>query len=483
MALNNHIAVTADSLRTNAADFMPIIYQHDCEVGEQSTDFFRPFEKTSEEALIWCKKEPGAGKGSEVVFKTTAGFYYEPVIGDEKFTDAAYEPLKNGTYKLKVDFFRHGASYTLRSEEQSALLNEFKDKFPLEQGKWNGRLKTDNLFFTFRELTQSSNQQFAGSASSIDTLKKTDTMSNNVITEFAQKLKTMNGKPAQVGYYDDGQPIKKYCVVATTETLNSLERDPDYLRNMRDASERSKNENYIFKGGYSNVRGNIVKEYTPIDHDGQGAIGSVLSPKAELGVALTDADDADEIKGGGYADASTNTRAKFFRYFPNYAYRLSPDETLATDGGTYYYVAIVNPGHAATDPGKFGFYKYTSNDGTTLTIDSALKSGQDVGGLTWNADKNTRTHPEGAAIYLVNKDCVPYGWSIMMGAGAALRGYGSFKHKRMVDEQEGGFQRQVYLASIFGQKAREDARNRKPGFISVCHALNIPGLDLDPEMA
>jgi len=476
-----HSPNSGDSLYSQDSASFRKIYQQEVEVYEQSTDFWRPFEGASASSPIWSKTDTSKGRGSKMVFTVKSGFYNEAVLGDTKFEDDDYEDIKIGSYELQVDWLRHGTSYTLRAEEHMGLRGELVMGIPEEQGKWLGREKTDRLMMMFRHRGGTANYTFAGNASSVDSLTTADTFSHDMVVENVQQLKTMNGKPAMIGTDGNRNEIKRYIVVPTTETLNSLETDPDYQRNLRDAGERGKS-NDIFNGGYMDIRGSVVKEYCAYDHDGEGPIGSALFAKAELGTALTNAGIGDFITGGGSSTAAANTKAKYFRFFPNYAYPYLPGETIAVDGAATYYVIVVN--NSGADKGKFGFYSYNVNNGTKLTINGALTSSNTtLGGLTWDAAVNTNTHPSGSSVYLVNSKAVVYGWTPIIGAGSALRGYGNFKHKRSEQDVEGGHKKEVYITSVFGQEPRKDRRGRCPGFLVVCHAMSVPGLHFTPTLA
>ena len=128
----------------------------------------------------------------------------------------------------------------------------------------------------------------------------------------------------------------------------------------------------LFDGGYAAPKGHIIAEYTPIDHDGEGAIGSPLNPQARLGVAIAPGTAAIAIQGGGNATSAAKVKKKFFKYFPNYAYLFIGNTNAAAGGSTAvaqdgltHYVLIINPPNAATDPNKIGMYSYTT--ATTAT--------------------------------------------------------------------------------------------------------------------
>lgn len=269
----------------------------------------------------------------------------------------------------------------------------------------------------------------------------------------------------------------------------------------------------LFGGGYTDVRGNIIKKYNPIDHDGFGAIASPLNPKAELGCSTTDgfsnvtesfADQTLAIYGGGTDVASnpTNTqllRYEYFKFFPLYAYKFLATDTLTLSASMIYssmaggnfYVAVMNHANAATDAGKFGLYECSANDGFKITVaDKFIATdttkgdawGSATAGLpgspAWSATLHTNTHDAGTAtVYLVNSSGTPIGHTLFLGKAAARRGYGKYRNNRTEDSHEGGFVKDIFVTSVFGQEPCEDAAGRMPGYLVITHAVQYAGVD------
>lgn len=473
-----HVPNTGDALASQDAGSVRELWKKGVEMFEQSTDFYGPFEGTNESYPIHSERDTSKGGGHKITFTVQAGFHHEAIIGDNVIADADYEKIKTGSNELTVEFMRHATQYTIRAEEKMGMRGELMKGLPQQQAQWFGREKTDRLNFMWLHRGTSENQRYAGNKSSVNALRIGDTFKHNTLIENSQILRTMNGKPAHIGRDAGKNPIKGYCWVATTESLTALKLDTDYQRATREADVRG-DDQIIFKGGYKRLDGSVINEYNPYDHDGYGAIGSVLSPKARLGNTLASADVASEIKGGGSATAAALTQIKYFKYFPNYAYQYNNEVTL-TVSGTSYYVIIKNI--TGADAGKWGMYSYTTNNGNKLTINGALKNGTDLGNVTWDAAQNTNDHPIGSEVVLVNSSGVPYQHVIAMGAGAARRGYGMYDKERSTDEQEGGFLKQLYMTSVFGQEPRKDANGACPGFLVVTCAIHIPGWGVTPEL-
>ena len=296
-----------------------------------------------------------------------------------------------------------------------------------------------------------------------------------------------------MGMEANGQPLFKNRVIAPTDVLYSLELDPSF-RQMLENTVSQKAAGTLFEGGYVDVRGHRITEYTPIDHDGEGAIGSPLLAKASLGVAITAGTTTFDIKGGGNATSAAKTKKHFFKYFPGWNYRFRPDLSLST-GSTTRYLLIVNPPNAVTDPNKVGMYQYTTgNNGNKITITKRLAAAASgdalttIGNVTWNTGVweagvdgfagHTDVHPIGALILPCNANGQVFGDALMLGCGAAVRGYGKYRNKRTQQEHEGGFITDRFITSVFGQAPRQDRLGRVPAVTRLRVAVRLPGVPL-----
>jgi hypothetical protein len=135
-------------------------------------------------------------------------------------------------------------------------------------------------------------------------------------------------------------------------------------------------------------------------------------------------------------------------------------------------------------------YAYTTgNNGNQITITQRLAPVQNgpvavltVGNVTWNtgvwANLHTQTHPAGATIVQCNANGVPLGDTIMMGAGAMLRGYGMYRNNRTQWLVDGEHQTNTYITTVFGQVLRKNNRSVYPGYIRMKHAILYPELGL-----
>ena len=475
---------TGSALATMSPNDVRKLWKKGADVGEQTEDFYGPMEGKSKTSLIETISDTAKGAGQSIRFTTKSGFYDEGKMGDETFqNEEDFEEILIDGDDLAVDFLRHASSHTMRTEEKMGMRGEIKRGITIEHGKWMGREKSHRIMMMLREQLPSDNFIYANSKTEA-TLGAADTLSYNDIVIGGQTLKPLGGRPAYMGK-KNGNAIYKYCLTPTVDALGSLKLDPAYQSLLNNAANRGP-DNCIFKGGYEDLDGHIIKEYNPIDHDGEGAIGSPYNPQARLGVAVVADATGLVIKGGGNATSAAKTKKKYFKDFRGYAYRFQVDVTLSV-GTEEKYFLIVNPPNAATDPNKVGMYAYTTgNNGNAITVTKSLGSGTarvtTIGAVTYNSGiwsgYHTQVHPENALIVPCNAKGQPIGYTPILGQRFARRGYGRYRNLRMMDQEEGGFTKKSFILSVFGQALRRDRLQRVPGALMMVHALKYPGVKL-----
>jgi hypothetical protein len=471
---------TGDSLSALDPAEVHTLWQKGVDVFEQTEDFFTPMEG-GQNAIIETVTDTSKGRGQSIRFETMSGFYKEPHRGDQLFeTSADFEKIRIQGDTLAVDFLRHGVRFTERMEELLGMRGEIVSGLNVETGKWLGRLKSEEMFMMFVNSLPATNTVYAG-GKTLDTLASVDTLSYNEVLGLNAQLKRLGGLPGQIATSKNGQPIFKNTVVATTDALYSLDLDSNF-RSILATTRSEEDAKTIFEGGYTNLKGNIIKEYMPKDHDGVGAIGSPLAAKAAVGAVITAGTAAFDILGGGDASAALETDILFFKYFDNYAYTFLVTDAIAQDALTHY-VIIVNPPNDPSNPNKWGLYSYTTgNNGNKITVTGRLAgsasgiANTSLGNITWNGTINTTEHPIGATILQCNSKAQIFGYSLLLGKRAARRGYGKYRNKYSTQDHEGGFVMDRYVTSVFGQAPRKDRIHRVPGALVLIHAIKYAGI-------
>lgn len=481
---------TGDAMAALSPESVRILWQKTVDTFAQTEDFFAQFEGTSRTSSVRVINDTSVGKGLKFRITSRAGYYGPGKSGDDLFTDSDdFEEDIINSNEVDADYLRNATSITQRTDEYMGMQGELASGQAEELGKWMGREKSARLGMTFVLKGGAENLLIAGGKSDESSLVSADGLLYDDILFMGQALKPLGGMPCEVATIR-GTPVLKYLVVGTTPGLFSLKQDPDYKLILKDAMPREKyDENPLFTGGYAELDGHSIREYNPIDHDGYGPVGSWFNAKAFLGTAITAGTAAFDITGGGSAAAAAKTKIQYFRFFPNYAFEFLPSD-IYVPGSTEQYLLIVNPKNAAVDPGKVGMYAYTTgNNGNKITITKRLAPVQNgpvalqtVGSVTWNtgvwANKHTQTHPIGATIILCNAKGVPIGDTVMMGASAVIRGYGSMRNQRSQWLVDGGFETRKYITSVFGQALRKNVSNKYPGYVRLRHAISYPELGL-----
>ena len=444
---------------------------------EAEHDFFQEHEGTRPDSLFETVTDTSVGAGNQIHFTAIKGFHQEGKHGDDGFDAAAdYETVATKTNGLYVDWVRNGTKWNKRMQGHMGLKNELATKFPEMLGEWLGRKKDRAGWQAFLRKGTTRNYAIAGGGTDKDAITGANSLGWNDIVEVNALLSNHGATAAMLGKIN-GNPIKRYVLAASKTALLSLKQDEQYLAALHDSGVNS-DMNQLFTGGYADVDGMMIREKQIIDHDGDGALGGPIAPKLKISAAIAAGTTAFTITGG------SNTKVLYTVDFPNHAFKWNASDigSASTDP---FYLLIVNPPNAATDPGKMGFYKCVTNDGKTISVTQRLASAisgaahTTVGSVVWNtgvwASKHTDVHPAGAMAYLANAKGQPIGYSVFMGGCAMRRGYGEYRNERVTDSDEGGFHQETYIWCVFGQAPKKNADDECPNFMVLTHALHIPG--------
>lgn len=495
---------TAEALKTQDPQNEAQIWKAGADLFEQTSDILANMEGGAD-ALIQTETSTSAGRGHQVTFRVMSGFYGTGLIGEKLFAGDRdlLEELQMKSHSVRVDLLRNGIENFFLMEDGLGMRGEIEGEINEQMGAWMGREKTYQGIMSMVHQVDTENHYFANGAGSMDGLRAGDTLAMDDVTTATAMLEPMGGRPAYLGKDGSGNAIAGGCFLTTTLGTLGLKTDPDYKQAQRDAGTRGA-ENLIFKGGVSMIDGNMIKAWNVIDHDGVGAVGSPLNPKGFLGVKIVAGTSNNltgtgrAICGGGDPDAAARKKAAFWRFFPKFAFDFVGGGTLGANASTHFlnvdntfYVAIVNPANAPNEGAEVIRNKWTimrisansfTANGNELTPDLILGPGATsgirqatVGDVTYDAGKNTQTFVPGALVYLCNSRGVPIGRTIGMFKRAMRRAYGGFRNRRMTDKKEGGAVHELYIASVFGQKPRQNRRDKFPGIMVINHAISYPG--------
>lgn len=482
---------TGTALAAMSPESVRILWDQTVYVNEQTEDFFAPHEGTALTSPIVVINDTSVGKGLKFRLTNRAGYFGPGKSGDNTFDSVTdFEPDLINNNEVDADYLRNATSISKRADEFMGTMNEIRNGQAAELGKWMGREKSARAGMTFKLKGGPENLLHSNRKATQDLLVAADGLTYNDILYMANQLAPLGGKPCEVGTFQ-GEPVKKYLILGTRPGLFSLKQDSSYQDLIKNAMPREKfDANPLWKGGYPEIDGHSIRELDPIDNDGDAWVGSWWNPKAFLGVAITAGTAVIDITGGGIHHG---TRVQYFRFFSNYAFEFLPSDIYTPDYTVVRYLLIVNPTNAAVDPGLCGMYSYTTgNDGKKITILNRLGSvnaGATVttlGGVTWNtgvwSGHHTTVHPVGSTIVQCNALGQPIGDTVMVGAMAMLRGYGSIRNGRTQQPWEGtgteAFQMRTFITSVFGQALRKNVNNVYPGYVRLRHAIFYPQLPI-----
>jgi len=483
------------------------MWKRGVDIFEQTRDFFQQFEGNSPSSGIRTITDTSKGRGHRITFTSMAGLYNEAKHAEDLFESSTdFEKLTFNEDDLVLDVLRHATRYSERMEEHMGMRGEIVSGLPAELGKWLGRTKSERMAMMFREKGDSSNTVFAGDSGGADDLTSADTLSFDEVIKAGVRLERLGGRPAETKTVN-GNTVECKHVCSTTDGLYALELDDNYKTILRDGGERG-DTNFLFKGGYSYARGHSFHKWNPIDHDGDGAIASPWNPKAYVhtdgaGAILdgsaffggANANTKYTLNGGG-SRATTPAAAgirDYFKYFPKMAFKFNEQDILTAPaaGTDDFYIIVYNPpdatGVAADQKNKFGFAKVETNNGHNLVLAEVLST--TLAGTVFKQTVGSVTNASGpfaglicddwaedALIMLANSKGQTYGWSLMMGAEAARRGYGKHRNKRGEETHEDGYITDVFVRTYFGQQPRMDASGAFPGYVMIAHAINYAGV-------
>lgn len=468
----------------------PLIWKNQVISYEKNEDFYSVIEGKSANSMVLTDTATADGHGLKLRIRVDSELSNEPHFGDQTFAqDTDFERLLHSEYDVNVDVIRHAVSWNGRFEEVSGLRGEIMANVPAKLGRWLGRRKTEEMDMEIVNRTPSDNHFYPSSKTEAQ-LNKDDGLSWNYIMNVASAMSNLGGSYGKLATFN-GSPVLGYALVTSHPAGTALRQEATYRQILRDAGVRG-GQNELFKGDYPMIDGVKIVDRRIIDMDYEGAIGSVLNPKALLGTAITAGTTTFDVTGGGNATSGAITSKLYFRQFEGYAYKFASGVTLSPPSKTKY-LLIRNPLNAATDPGKFGMYSYTTgNNGNKITIVNRLGSAASgarvttLGAVTWDtgvwSGKHTDVHPSNAEIYPCNAKGEPLGVSLLLGRGAVLRAYGKSRLRRTQAEGDMEFLKMVGIEAWFGQTIRKDRLGRAPGVAVLHHAIHYPWLGL-PDIA
>lgn len=307
------------------------------------------------------------------------------------------------------------------------------------------------------------------------TLKSANVFDTTTLVRAGNKLPGMGANPMDTTMDKGGSLGELFMFLSTQQNLVNLESETAYNSRQDYAFMGKGDESPIFKGGFTRYRGHGIYRWINRDHANEYSIGSWLTPKAKLGLAITGATTGTEVHGGGavYATMASADEVliQWFQDFSNAPYTFYGGVSNAgATTTTTRHIMIIN-----SDGSGWAIYSYTVNDGNKITITAHV----DLSG-----DLNTLDHPVGSEIYECNILGTCLGRTLGFGAQAVAAGIGTINGnaadpqygKRTVEKRDYENDIGVGLDGVWGCAAVKRAVDSAyPNFLVIEHAITPEG--------
>lgn len=457
-----------------SADVKGKIWSRMLEVGSNTNDDFTFLEGPAESKKpFWKKKELAADGGDIVVFSTIGDVGGPGVRGETELTGNTSKP-RMGSYTCQVDYWRDAVELT---KKQLKFLAAGKSLESVCLGMLARKLGRQKMYDMMMCLIRkaSGNILRPNGKTSYDTLRATDVLTPSFLVEGKARLQGLGARAVDMTKSKSGSPVLHYLAFIGQDALTDIRNSTSYQNALLNARERSE-ENPLFSGKLVDWQSTYIWEHIVVDPDADDAQGSPISPKAQLGVAITAGTAVFDCK------QSTNTKPLYFGFFPGYDWLWVETQAATADANTYYFWVLNISG---ADSGKAGFYSYTGstgNNGNKITIVNRLGAAAGVarvttlGNVVWDAATMTDAHPVGSVIIAANAYGVPICNNFIFGAGAALRAYGSVEANPISQDRDYKFVKGMGYESIFGQTITVDTQGKPRNYVVLQTAFEHPGL-------
>lgn len=454
---------------------------------------FRP---NSPRGVICVKNDLKAEAGDTVNFTVATAPAGPGVIGEQELTGNT-STSQYRTYNCKIDYHRDAVEYTIKQLKQMAVGKDIMPLASQELAHKMGLWRQNEVLLQMRNDANKNiyRPNFRGSRNAI-------TSSDTLIPTYATQAKAMaerNGaQPINVTKGRFGSVVNSYLLFATTDAMQSIRNNTGYQNAIQHGHDRG-DGNPNFTGRLVNWQGQSFFEHHLTNHDWDDWIGSPLQPLAKIGVEIPHSTVAASaiLKG-----SATNTKSRYFQWFPGYDYQYTEAQASSTDS-TLYYAWAVNP------DGSHVFIEYTGSDntGNQITINKILSPqtagstaraatvgeivstndtwGDGTAGVGGASGANTSaahtyndTIEAGAYLIYANSKGVPIGWTLELGANAAVRAYGHTKHKKIEQDRDYDFVKGVGYLGVWGSTVCQRHDQTTNGYVLMEHAVVPAGYDV-----
>lgn len=435
-------------------------------------------------SAILVKDDLNKMAGQLINFTVSANAGHMPVRGEVSLRGKEEKPRVN-SFQVKIDFVRHAISFNKKIQAFMAAGASLDEAYAEVLADHFGRFKETDIKMTLRQGATALNT-VTNQGKTYNNLNSNDVINTVLLGDALGNLTMLGAKEIKTTKSKAGAPIYRYLFFGTTNCLRALKSNATYAAAVQYTINQSNNAT-IFDGGFTDWDGQGIYAQPIVDPDADGPLGDPLEPRGVLGTAVTAADTAFNLDGGGLNGPDATNRAKYWRWFKGYDYPWTEGQTAAPDSNTYYFVIWNVTGAAA---GKFGVYSYvgTGNTGDQITVNGRLRSGAagisvaSLAGQAWSAAIHTDSHPVGSIVVQVNAKCVPIGWVLGLGVGAGLRAYGGNTEgssmRRIAQNDDYDFEKGQGYEAVYGQDLSRDTNLQPRNYCLMPVAYTVPGMAL-----
>ncbi len=432
--------------------------------------------------------KPGSGKpivtitdtskvhGNTINIPLVAGFGGEGVSGNGDRISQE-QKLRVGSFPVTIGRYWFGYGVDSIAKEET-LIGGFYDKVISQaMTEQMAKKKSDDHIMRLRAAATvgGRNHMFPEGVTAIGDLRSSHVLSTAMLSLGNDRMTSLGGVPMNVGAEDSGgSRIEEYMFLAPHPVLRPLDTESAYLDGRLYGEQRGAN-NPLFKGNYNSWNGISIYRWKMKDHGNDGPVGSPLMPRAWLRTALTGADTASVVTGGGSASSVTGDTTKhYFKFFSNAYYKYFNGDSIARVTNVTRYLMIING-----DGTGYAVYSYQvvgtgATDASQITILARVPIG--VG-------TETNNHPAGSLIVECNAAGVPFGYGLYLGGDALVCGTGTINGqatdpmygKRTEEHRNHDMDHAVGVEAVWGNAVVERADGVKPGFIVAQTAMPVSG--------
>ncbi len=493
---NAQTETIADVLST-ATDAKGKLYAKKLESGAASYDDFKILEGAEDsESVFYVKRDLSKFGGDKMIFTVQSDLAGPGVRGEEELTGKT-STAKYSNYELILDYYRDAHEITKKEKRflaSGADLDEHCiNKLKVKLGR---RRMYDMKLMLIKHAN--GNVVRPNGKKSRNQLTGADTMSPSFLTVVKPQVQRLGASPMAVLKNKIGSPVYRYVAYMPDVAMTEIRNSTSYQNALGQAQGRG-DDNPLFNGRLVDWMNIALFEHIVIVPDVDDVIGDPTAPLAILGTAfgVDSAQAACKLISNG-----SNTRHRYFEWFPGYDYLWYEGQAATVDSGVYY-AWIVNPDNSV------GFVRYTGsgNNGNQITLtgilspdgagtstlgsatlgniiatDDTWDSVPAPGGVGENANtdpdfKYTDTFSVGAYIIPANANGAPIGYGFFFGKGSGLRGYGQ-TDTMITQSRDYDFVHGRGFESIHGSGLRKRTDGKTHGYGLMEMAIQHPGLEV-----